>query len=104
MNKPQKLSKMLWSNAVKKPSEGRLIGVTTFENGVLTKLSEFKLTCRQIAQEIGGSLFIGLYNSTEEYYRNDRRTNDKRKGVDTLRFAALSSATLRGIIMFHCLT
>lgn len=65
-------------------SIGAMIGINTLQNGINTSFEELKEMGRSLTSKIPeGTLFIGLYNRDEGFFRNLFRTFLERCGIET---------------------
>ncbi len=66
------------------PSNGREVGLLTYQNGIKTPLSLFLESCREIANRVPeGTLFIGLHNKSKGLMRDVVRLLEEVASIDT---------------------
>ena len=70
------------------PKEGSIIGLVTFENGIMTNLEGLKANSQSIINQIPeGTLFIGLHNPTEGIQKDLARTSQEINHIENISVA-----------------
>lgn len=66
------------------PSQGKTLGLLTYQNGIKTTFDEFQETCQAIVETIPeGTLFIGLHNKTKGLARDLLRVLKELAAINT---------------------
>ena len=65
------------------PNEGRQVGLVTVGNGIKTSLKECFEMSKEVGNTVGSTLLIALYNPTEGFIKDVKRTYKERAKVET---------------------